>query len=130
MSEEKMIDRFSRFIEELTAPFFEKSLDQIARACEEKIDQIIIKEELEQGYTYAGGEFAISGYDKGHFYLTLDLFFKDQEDQWIAVKAQSTPRERGVLRPDAAAELEQKGRVIYAIDEPQFNKDGSIHVSM
>ena len=41
MSEEKMIDRFSRFIEELTAPFFEKSLDQIARACEEKIDQII-----------------------------------------------------------------------------------------
>ena len=39
MSEEKMIDRFSRFIEELTAPFFEKSLDQIARACEEKIDR-------------------------------------------------------------------------------------------
>ena len=62
--------------------------------------------------------------------MTLDLFFKDQEDQWVAVKAQSTPRERSVLRPDAAAELEQKGRVIYAIDEPQFNKDGSIHVSL
>lgn len=71
---------FKGFVNEVISPFFPKTLEQLAEGCEKKIDRIILKEEVENDYDFAGGEFTISYYNKNSFLLSASLYFKDTNE--------------------------------------------------
>ena len=104
-------------------------LERFHRLDEKKIDRIILKEEVENDYDFAGGEFTISYYNKNFFLLSASLYFKDTNEDWVEVKSESQPRDMKYLTGEAAEELRAKGKAIFNIDAPKFNADGSIDVS-
>ena len=104
-------------------------LERFHRLDEKKIDRIILKEEVENDYDFAGGEFTISYYNKNSFLLSASLYFKDTNEDWVEVKSESQPRDMKYLTGEAAEELRAKGKAIFNIDAPKFNADGSIDVS-
>ena len=120
---------FKGFVNEVISPFFPKTLEQLAEGCEKKIDRIILKEEVENDYDFAGGEFTISYYNKNFSLLSASLYFKDTNEDWVEVKSESQPRDMKYLTGEAAEELRAKGKAIFNIDAPKFNADGSIDVS-
>lgn len=89
---------FKGFVNEVISPFFPKTLEQLAEGCEKKIDRIILKEEVENDYDFAGGEFTISYYNKNSFLLSASLYFKDTNEDWVEVKSESQPRDMNILR--------------------------------
>ena len=108
---------------------FHRSFQRRSSSCEKKIDRIILKEEVENDYDFAGGEFTISYYNKNSFLLSASLYFKDTNEEWVEVKSESQPRDMKYLTGEAAEELRAKGKAIFNIDAPKFNADGSIDVS-
>ena len=76
-----------------------------------------------EGYNCVGGEFMIHYVDDAHFKVSYDLYMQDNKKQWIKRSSSSGTQSNVCLTDNSAAELKEKGKVVYAIDPPTGNKN-------
>ena len=94
------------------------ALDEIAKIYSAKLDGIIRNEQA-KGLKYVGGTFKISYADEKYFNLSFELYFQDENDEWVKKDSKSKPQKVEYLNDDALAELRAQKEIIYEIDEPE-----------
>ena len=96
-----------------------RTLEQIEKMCSDKMDNLIIREETKNNYKYVGGRFIILAVNENQFRLVAELYFKNQQDEWIEMKSTSQPRKMEYLTKDSVIELLAKGSVAFEIEGPK-----------
>lgn len=93
-------------------------LDELAKIYSAKLDGIIHNEQA-KGLKYVGGTFKISYTDENFFNLSFELYFQDENDEWVKKDAKSKPQKTEYLNDNALAELRVQKEIVYEIDEPE-----------
>ena len=93
-------------------------LDELAKIYSAKLDGII-RDEQSKGLKYVGGTFKISYVDEKTFNLAFELYFQDENDEWIKKASKSKPQKSEYLNEKAFAELRAQKEIVYEIDEPE-----------
>ena len=115
------IDDFFELIE-TGLPKKELTLIDLAEIYSNPLDLVMQKAKSE-GYNCVGGEFMIHYVDDAHFKVSYDLYMQDNKKQWIKRSSSSGTQSNVCLTDNSAAELKEKGKVVYAIDPPTGNKN-------
>lgn len=100
-------------------------LDELAKIYSEKLDSNI-RDEQAKGLKYVGGTFKISYANEKYFNLSYELYFQDENDEWVKKNAKSNPQKTEYLSENALTELRTKKEIIYEIDEPEPLKTASL----
>ena len=108
-------DDISGFFEELIRP--EMELEELAGIYSEPLD-LIIEEETRRGNNYVGGEFKISCLSNDSFDLSFELYFQNQDKQWIKREGRSKPQSMAYFTQKASAEVKEKESISVEIDPP------------
>ena len=103
-------------------PKKELTLIDLAEIYSNPLDLVMQKAKSE-GYNCVGGEFMIHDVDDAHFKVSYDLYMQDNKKQWIKRSSSSGTQSNVCLTDNSAAELKEKGKVVYAIDPPTGNKN-------
>lgn len=103
-------------------PKKELTLIDLAEIYSNPLDLVMQKAKSE-GYNCVGGEFMINYVDDDHFKVSYDLYMQDNKKQWIKRSSSSGAQSNVCLTDNSAAELKEKGKVVYAIDPPTGNKN-------
>lgn len=93
-------------------------LDELAKIYSAKLDGII-RDEQAKALKYVGGNFKISYADEKFFNLSFELYFQDENDEWVKKAAKSKPQKVEYLTGKAFAELRAQKEIVYEIDEPE-----------
>lgn len=96
-----------------------RSLEQVAKMCSIATDELILAQESQNNYRYIGGEFIISYINEAAFKLNIALYFKDSNNEWIQVAAESQPRKLQYLTDESIVELRGAKTVRFEINPPQ-----------
>lgn len=91
-------------------------LDELAAVYSKKLDGIIRAQQT-KGLSYVGGTFKISYYSELYFYLSFELYFQDENDEWVKKNSTSEPQSTEYLNDKALLELRGKREIVYEIDE-------------
>lgn len=102
-------------------------LDELAKFYSKKMDDLILHKESEEELKYVGGTFAIDYVTQETFSLNLELYFKDNKDEWVKMKS-SSAKPTKYLKERALNELFEKKKVSYDVEHPN-EKDGAISKS-
>ena len=103
-------------------PKKELTLIDLAEIYSNPLDLVMQKAKSE-GYNCVGGESLILYVDDAHFKVSYDLYMQDNKKQWIKRSSSSGTQSNVCLTDNSAAELKEKGKVVYAIDPPTGNKN-------
>lgn len=103
-------------------PKKELTLIDLAEIYSKPLDLVMQKAKSE-GYNCVGGEFMIHYVDNDHFKASYDLYMQDNKKQWVKRSSSSGAQSNVCLTDNSAAELKEKGKVVYAIDPPTGNKN-------
>lgn len=103
-------------------PKKELTLIDLAEIYSNPLDLVMQKAKSE-GDNCVGGEFMIHYVDDAHFKVSYDLYMQDNKKQWIKRSSSSGTQSNVCLTDNSAAELKEKGKVVYAIDPPTGNKN-------
>ena len=103
-------------------PKMELTLIDLAEIYSNPLDLVMQKAKSE-GYNCVGGEFMIYYVDDAHFKVSYDLYMQDNKKQWVKRSSSSGAQSNVCLTDNSAAELKEKGKVVYAIDPPTGNKN-------
>ena len=93
-------------------------LDELAKIYSTKLDGII-RDEQAKGLKYVGGTFKIAYADEKFFNLSFELYFQDENDEWVKKDSKSKPQKVEYLTDKALAELRAQKEIVYEIDEPE-----------
>ena len=104
------------FLSVIISPNME--LDELAKIYSAKLDGIVRNEQA-KGLTYVGGTFKIFYADENFFNLSFELYFQDENDEWVKKDAKSKPQKTEYLNDNALAELRAQKEIVYEIDEPE-----------
>lgn len=118
-AKEKINEFFDFILDKIKLLFPHRSLEQLSDMCSEKIDSLILQEEQNKNYRYIGGQLLFIYMDNQQFRITVELYFKNQKDEWIEVKSASQPRSMEYLMKDSIMELKEKGQVAFEIEAPK-----------
>ena len=93
-------------------------LDELAKVYSAKLDGII-RDEQAKGLKYVGGTFKIAYADEKNFNLSFELYFQDENDEWVKKDSKSKPQNIEYLTDKALTELRAQREIVYEIDEPE-----------
>ncbi len=96
-------------------------LDELAEVYSKKLDSTI-RDEQSKKLKYVGGSFKISYANEKYFNLSFELYFQNENDEWVKKDAKSNPQKTEYLSEKALAELRAKKEIVYEIDEPEKTK--------
>ena len=96
-------------------------LDELAEVYSKKLDSTI-RDEQSKKLKYVGCSFKISYANEKYFNLSFELYFQNENDEWVKKDAKSNPQKTEYLSEKALAELRAKKEIVYEIDEPEKTK--------
>lgn len=103
---------------------FIKKIEEIPEIFEEKINEIILKEEFYKIASFVGGEFIIEYIDDKSYSLSYHLYFQDKKDAPYDVTSQKQKNSISRLSDAAQKELKDQKTIKFDISEPseEFRK--------
>lgn len=107
----KAADEFRK----LMRPF---SIDKMAGHYSKRLDELILRTETEQKLHYIGGEFIVTAVTAAHFKLAIDLYFRNEENEWVRVQTESGLKDMRYLNETSRRELQGKKKIIFEVQEP------------
>lgn len=110
-----MFQRFQAFLKRNRAAV---NLDDLAGMWSPKTDAIILQKEKECQYQYIGGHFIIVCLNEKYFNVTIDLYFKNQDDEFVEAKSTSKPKSLSILTAESVAELQRQQKIVFDIQAP------------
>ena len=93
-------------------------IDELAKVYSEELDKIILKE-MDNNLSYVGGNFHMDYINEKTFGLSFELFFQDENKEWVKKAATSKPQPKNYLTYDAFAELRESKKISFEIDPPK-----------
>lgn len=96
-------------------------LTDIAKLCGKRLDEIILNEE-KNGLSYSGGMFHINYLNEVSFETAYELYFQDENKEWVKKEAKSKPQKMSFLNETSQTELRKNNKVSFEIDPP--NRQG------
>jgi len=93
-------------------------LTEIANIYGKRLDEVILSEE-KNGLTYAGGMLHINYLNEVSFETAYELYFQDQNNEWVKKEAKSKPQKMNFLNETSKAELQKNNKVSFEIDPPK-----------
>lgn len=111
---------------------FIKKIEEIPETFEEKINEIILKEEFYKIASFVGGEFIIEYIDDKSYSLCYHLYFQDKKDAPYDVTSQKQKNNISRLSDEAQKELKDQKTIKFDISEPseEFRKKYKITKSL
>jgi len=96
-------------------------IDELAKLYSDKIDNIILAEQSNK-LKYVGGTLNINYLNAGAFDMSYELFFQDENKEWVKKEAKSKPQKIEYLAKEAQAELAKEKKISFEIDPPKDKK--------
>ncbi len=98
------------------------SLEQLAGTYSKKIDELILAE-MNKKLDYVGGSFNVEYANESAFQVSYELYFQDENKEWVKKEAKSKPQKMSYLKQEAVAELHKKKKVSFEIDPPSAKRE-------
>lgn len=118
-----LMQKIGDFIRQIETGIPKKGLAllDLAEIYSAPLDMVMEKAQSE-GYNCFGGEFMIHYVDDEHFKISYDLYMQDSKKQWFKRSSSSGKQSNVCLTDHSAAELKEKGKVVYTIESPAHDK--------
>ena len=96
-------------------------LDEIKKLYSEEVDKHIIDQLKLFSNKFVGGNFKITYIDEGHYEVSYDLYFKEENNDEECLKKTYKSKLLDLqkyLKPEAITELREKKTIVYEITPP------------
>lgn len=93
-------------------------LEQLAELYSESLDDLIIRER-KLNHNYVGGEFIIKYLNDKLFLTSYEMYFQDENKEWLKKSGESKPQELINLTEKAIKILKTDKKVIFEINPPE-----------
>lgn len=96
-----------------------RTLDEIAMMCSKKTDEVILMH-LKKGLRFVAGELKFSSFSDKMFSISMELYFKNERDEWIKVSADNMLRDIRFLKPESLKELKVNPYISFEVKAPEL----------
>lgn len=96
-----------------------RTLDEIAMMCSNKTDEVILMH-LKKGLRFVAGELKFSSFSDKMFSISMELYFKNERDEWIKVSTDNMLRDIRFLKPESLKELKVNPYISFEVKAPEL----------
>lgn len=96
-----------------------RTLDEIAMMCSKKTDEVILMH-LKKGLKFVAGELKFSSFSDKMFSISMELYFKNERDEWVKVSTDNMLRDIRFLKPDSLQELKGNPYISFEVKAPEL----------
>lgn len=96
-----------------------RTLDEIAMMCSKKTDEVILMH-LKKGLRFVAGELKFSSFSDKMFSISMELYFKNERDEWIKVSTDNMLRDIRFLKPESLKELKVNPYISFEVKAPEL----------
>ena len=114
----KLKETMETFFSTLKDILTRMDLDEIADTYSKRIDEYILQSQKTKGLNFISGMFTITYVTAETFSLTMELYYQNQEKEWIKEESK-TARSTKYLKREALAKLKEEKKIIYEINPPK-----------
>ena len=104
-------------------------INDIPQIYSERINEIVLNEEISKPSIFIGGEFNIDYTDEKSYKCSYVLYFQDKSGESYEIKAGSKPLDITRLEPESAKELESQKTIKFDIPEMSEEVRGNYKVT-
>ena len=96
-----------------------RTLDEIAMMCSKKTDEVILMH-LKKGLKFVAGELKFSLFSDKMFSISIELYFKNESDEWVKVSTDNMLRDIRFLKPESLKELKVNPNISFEVKAPEI----------
>lgn len=96
-----------------------RTLDEIAMMCSKKTDEVILMH-LKKGLKFVAGELKFSLFSDKMFSISMELYFKNESDEWVKVSTDNMLRDIRFLKPESLKELKVNPYISFEVKAPEI----------
>lgn len=96
-----------------------RTLDEIAMMCSKKTDEVILMH-LKKGLKFVAGELKFSSFSDKMFSISMELYFKNERDEWVKVSTDNMLRDIRFLKPESLKELKVNPYISFEVKAPEL----------
>lgn len=96
-----------------------RTLDEIAMMCSKKTDEVILMH-LKKGLKFVAGELKFSLFSDKMFSISMELYFKNESDEWVKVSTDNMLRDIRFLKPESLKELKANPYISFEVKAPEI----------
>ena len=96
-----------------------RTLDEIAMMCSKKTDEVILMH-LKKGLKFVAGELKFSLFSDKMFSISMELYFKNESDEWVKVSTDNMLRDIRFLKPESLKELKVNPNISFEVKAPEI----------
>ena len=107
-----LIKKFGLFVKTRT-------LDEIAMMCSKKTDEVIMMH-LKKGLKFIAGELKFSLFSDKMFSISMELYIKNDCEEWVKVSTDNMLRDIRFLKPESLKELKVNPYISFEVKAPEL----------
>lgn len=96
-----------------------RTLDEIAMMCSKKTDEVILMH-LKKGLKFVAGELKFSVFSDKMFSISMELYFKNERDEWVKVSTDNMLRDIRFLKSESLKELKVNPYISFEVKAPEL----------